>query len=72
MANKTTLDERCLGFVGARVPEELRDELKDLYDRGYRGTEIVKEGIRALSAREGLMDRNKTIVNSKTTVVEGA
>lgn len=68
MANKTTLDERCLGFLGARVPDELQDELAELYKRGYRGTEIIKEGIRACSAREGLMARMHTVVKSETTV----
>lgn len=68
MSNKTTLDERCTGFVGARVPVELQDELEELYRRGYRATEIIKEGIRVCSAREGLMDRNKTVARVETTV----
>lgn len=69
MSNKTPLDERNLDFVGGRVPVELQDELAELYRRGYRGTEIVKEGIRSCSAKEGQMDRvMKPVAEIKTTV----
>lgn len=68
MTGKTTLDERCINFVGGRVPLELQDELSELYKRGYRGTDFVKEGIRTIAAREGLMNRNTTIAHVETTV----
>lgn len=68
MTGKTTLDERCLNFVGGRVPIELQDELVELYKRGYRGTDFVKEGIRTVAAREGLMNRNTTVARVETTV----
>jgi hypothetical protein len=64
MAGKTTLDERNLDFLGARVPDELQDKLAELYRRGYRATEIVKEGIRAVYAREELMNRSKISKNN--------
>lgn len=68
MGNKTTLDERCLNFIGGRVPVELQDELLELYRRGYRGTDFVKEGIRVCANREGLMERSKTVAHVETTV----
>jgi len=50
----------------------LQDEEKELRERGYTDDQFVNEGIRALSAREGLMERTKTVVKSETTVCEGA
>ena len=68
MTGKTPLDERCLNFLGARVPEELQDELAELYARGYRASELIKESIRSASAKEGIMSRNKTVAHVETTI----
>lgn len=68
MTGKTTLDERSLKHINAKVPFELQDELKELYARGYRATEIIKEGIRACSTREGIMNRLKTVAHVETIV----
>lgn len=46
-------------FIGGNVPEELQDELSLLYGRGYTPTEVIKEGIRCCSDKEGLMVRRR-------------
>lgn len=48
-----------LDFLGANIPPVLRDELIILYGRGYTPTEIIKEGIRCCSDKEGAMVRRR-------------
>ncbi len=48
-----------LDALGGRVPPELQDELVYLYERGYTPTEIIKEGIRCCSDKEGVMVRRR-------------
>jgi hypothetical protein len=51
-----------------RVRPGLRDELKELYARGYTPTEIVNSGIRYCSGLEGIMNRLKSVARVETTV----
>jgi hypothetical protein len=48
-----------LDYLGANVPPVLKDELALLYERGYTPTEIIKEGIRCCSDKEGVMVRRR-------------
>lgn len=48
--------------LAGRVPVELQDELVCLYERGYTPTEIIKEGIRCCSDKEGVMARRRETV----------
>jgi hypothetical protein len=48
-----------LDALGGRVPPELQDELAILYERGYTPTEVIKEGIRCCSDKEGVMVRRR-------------
>jgi hypothetical protein len=54
-----------LDALGGRVPPELQDELACLYERGYTPTEIIKEGIRCCSDKEGVMVRRRETVTAR-------
>ncbi len=55
-----------LDYLGANVPLVLKDELALLYERGYTPTEIVKEGIRCCSDKEGVMVRRRETAHART------
>jgi hypothetical protein len=62
MFNKAQVERvegKPLDSLGGRVPLELQDELALLYERGYTPTEIIKEGIRCCSDKEGVMVRRR-------------
>lgn len=52
-------------FVAGNVPEALQDEVILLLGRGYTKTEIVKEGIRCCSDKEGLMVRRRETAQAR-------
>lgn len=52
-------EERNLDRFGGRVPEPLRDELSQLYDRGYSQADVFSEGVRSLSDLEGIWRRRR-------------
>jgi hypothetical protein len=54
-----------LDYLGANVPTVLQDELALLFERGYTPTEIVKEGIRCCSDKEGLMVRRRETAQAR-------
>lgn len=58
-------DEKDPSYIGANVPIELRDEVLLLLGRGYTKTEIVKEGIRCCSDKEGLMVRRRETATAR-------
>lgn len=53
-------------FIGANVPDVLQDEVLLLLGRGYTKTEIVKEGIRCCSDKEGLMVRRRESAQARS------
>lgn len=59
-------------LVVAEIKPGLWDDEKELRERGYTDDDFGNEGLRGLSAREGLMDRTKTVVKSETMVCEGS
>jgi hypothetical protein len=54
-----------LDFLGANIPPVLQDELTILYGRGYTPTEIIKEGIRCCSDKEGAMVRRRETAQAR-------
>jgi hypothetical protein len=68
MLDKTQVERvegKPLDALGGRVPPELQDELVYLYERGYTPTEIIKEGIRCCSDKEGVMVRRRETVTAR-------
>jgi hypothetical protein len=57
-------------YLGANIPKELQDEVGLLYRRGYTATEIVKEGIRCCSDKEGMMIRRRESAIARREKVE--
>lgn len=57
-----------LDYLGANVPPVLQDELAALYERGYTPTEVIKEGIRCCSDKEGLMVRRRETAQAHVAV----
>jgi hypothetical protein len=58
-------NSKPLDSLGGRVPLELQDELSRLYERGYTPTEILKEGIRCCSDKEGVMVRRRETMTAR-------
>ena len=54
-----------LDYLGANIPDVLQDELAYLYERGYTPTEIIKEGIRCCSDKEGMMVRRRETARAR-------
>ncbi|GEM_PF-3780797 len=71
IAKQEGLYPNCHLITGELKPG-LWDEEAALREKGYDDDDFVNEGVRSLAAREGLMDRTKTIVSSETKVCEGA
>ena len=62
--NGTRIDK-----MGGVIKECFHDEVAFLVDeRGYTGTTLLEEGIRAVSSRECIMNRCKTMAHVETTV----
>lgn len=53
------IEGQPLDALAGRVPPVLQDDLACLYERGYTPTEIIKEGIRCCSDKEGVMVRRR-------------
>ena len=56
---KITEPQKCGDRFGGRIPEPLRDEVAQLYERGYSQADIFAEGVRHLSDTEGIWRRRR-------------
>ncbi len=54
-----------LDYLGANIPPVLQDELALLFERGYTPTEVIKEGIRCCSDKEGVMVRRRETAHAR-------